>query len=89
MNKERIYKIIRKPEVLNITGWSKNTLYNRIHEGLFPTQIHLGARARGWVLHEVQLILAAMIAGQTHEEIRSLVTKIVSERANICGGGLV
>jgi prophage regulatory protein len=41
-------------EVLQRTGLSRSTLYNRIAERQFPHQVSLGGRAIGWVRGEVE-----------------------------------
>ena len=45
--------ILRLAEVLESTGLSRATLYNRISEGEFPRQVSLGGRAVGWLKSEV------------------------------------
>ena len=45
--------ILRLPAVLQRTGLSRSTLYNRIAEGEFPHQISLGGHAIGWIQGEV------------------------------------
>lgn len=49
-------RIIRLPEVLELTGLSKSTLYGRVSAGEFPQQKKLGGakiRAVGWSNDEV------------------------------------
>lgn len=46
-------KILRLKEVINITGLSRSTLYDRITQGEFPSSISLGGNTVGWVEHEV------------------------------------
>ncbi|UJF21500.1 helix-turn-helix transcriptional regulator [Shewanella sp. OMA3-2] len=74
-------RIIRKPDVINETGLSKSTLYNRIKDGLFPPPISLGARAVGFVKSECEAVINAMIAEQTPEQIKSLVITLVQQRS--------
>lgn len=45
--------ILRLKEVIKITGLSRSTIYLMIEKGKFPRQIHLGARAVGWLESEV------------------------------------
>lgn len=45
---ERPDRILRLPAVLDRTGLSRSTLYRKIQEGIFPSQIALGARSAGW-----------------------------------------
>jgi prophage regulatory protein len=56
------HAIIRLPEVKEMTGLSKSTLYLRISLGHFPRPIQLGGRAVGWLEAEVQGWLEDQIA---------------------------
>lgn len=76
-------QIIRRPDVLNMTGWSKSTLYNRINKGLFIEPISLGARSVGFPLLEAEQIINYMIAGKSQEEIRQFVTELVNNRQKL------
>jgi len=40
--------ILRKPEVLRVTGLSKTQLHRFIRAGKFPQAVKLGKRASGW-----------------------------------------
>jgi len=73
-------KILRKPEVLELTGYSRSTLFNRINDGLFPKQISLGARAVGFVASEVCKVIQSMIEEQSPEQIKSLVAELKASR---------
>ena len=73
-------QILRFPEVKNLTGFSRATLYRRIDEGLFTKSIGLGGVSVGWPAHEVQLINGARISGLSDGEIRVLVRKLHDER---------
>jgi len=79
-------RIIRKPEVLQMTGLSKSTLYNRNQEGSFPPPINLGGRSVGFVQSECVITLQAMIEGQTTEQIKSLVKQLIIDRTTNKGG---
>lgn len=49
-------RILRLPEVLQLVGLSKSTVYALIKAGLFPAPVPLsGARAVGWILKSVIL----------------------------------
>lgn len=76
-------QIIRRPEVLQMTGWSKSTLYNRINEGLFVEPISLGVRSVGFSHDEVQQIINYMIAGKSQDELRQLVIDLVTNRQKL------
>ena len=47
-------RILRLPDVLQLVGLSKSTVYALIKAGLFPAPVRLsGSRAVGWVLSTV------------------------------------
>jgi prophage regulatory protein len=46
-------RIIRRDEVLKITGLTKSSLYRSISEGEFPRQVRLGKNSVGWHLSSV------------------------------------
>jgi prophage regulatory protein len=76
-------RILRLPEVRTLSGLSRSTIYVRVAEGLFPPPILLGRRMVGWRESEVAAINAARIRSATDDEIRSLVIKLESSRANV------
>jgi len=43
-----VQKIYRLPDVMNLTGLSRSSIYLRISEQQFPKPIKLGRRAVGW-----------------------------------------
>ncbi len=51
--KEQV-KILRRKDVEAITGLSRSTIYNKMEDGSFPTQIQLTERSVGWIEAEVQ-----------------------------------
>ena len=75
-------RIERKPETLQRTGFSRTTLYTRVKQQLFVPPISLGERCVGFVSSEVDSVLAAMIAGQSKDEIKALVASLVEQRKN-------
>jgi prophage regulatory protein len=54
-------KILRLPTVLDRTGLSRSTVYQRAAEGKFPKSVSLGARAVGWIEAEVDEWIARQI----------------------------
>ena len=48
------YQLIRLPQVKEITGLGKSTIYRLIEEGDFPKQVYLGARSVAWVKSQVE-----------------------------------
>ena len=57
-----ISRIIRLPEVTNLTGISRTMIYELIKKNKFPRQINLGVRAVGWVESEIQEWIEQRIA---------------------------
>jgi prophage regulatory protein len=53
-----IEPLLNMDQVLNITKWSRSTLYNRVKEG-FPKPIRTGPRTRAWDPINVRAYLAA------------------------------
>jgi len=49
------YRIIRRTEVLFMTGLATSTLYAKMQAGEFPRPIKLGRRAVGWKSNDVEL----------------------------------
>ena len=56
--KHMIRKVMRKPAVLEATGWKQSTLYEQIAKGTFPKPFKLDptgdTRAVGWWADEVE-----------------------------------
>lgn len=75
--------IQRIGEVLRQTGLSRSTFYLRIKEGLLPPPISLGGRAVGWLEHEINAVLKALIARKDPEEIRQVVNSLVVARETL------
>ena len=73
-------KILRKPEVIQITGLSNTSLFERTKDRLFPTSISLGGRAIGYLEHEVAAVVTARAAGYNDEQIRNLVKLLILKR---------
>jgi prophage regulatory protein len=78
-------KIVRRPEVLELLQISRSNLYKKIEQGLWPKPISLGSRAVGFLSAENEQMLAAMIAGQSQEEIKKLVTILEESRKQFKG----
>jgi len=41
-------KFLRRPQVENLTGLSRSTIYSMVADGSFPKQIKIGRRAVTW-----------------------------------------
>lgn len=65
-------------------GYRSNaSIYNLIREGLWTTPVAIGKRSVGWPDDEVRTICMARIAGRTDNEIRDLVSRLQSKRAQM------
>ena len=47
-------RFLRAPEVVQRTGMSRGTIYNKIHAGTFPKQIPIGANLVVWLESDLQ-----------------------------------
>ena len=79
--------ILRLPAVKSESGYSRSTIYLRIAQGLWPTQVRLGPRCVGWPSREVAALNSARIAGNSDDEIRKLVTKLEADRKSAMRNG--
>jgi len=78
-------RIVRRPEVLNLLKISRSNLYQKISQGLWPHPIHVSTRSVAWIESENEQVLAAMISGQSQEEIKELVKTLVESRKQFKG----
>jgi prophage regulatory protein len=54
-------QILRLPQVRQRVGLSRSQIYMLISQGLFPRQVPLGVRARGWSADEIQAWIAERV----------------------------
>ena len=47
-------RFLRLPEVIQISGYRRTTIYEMIKAGNFPAPVHLGPRAVAWLESEVE-----------------------------------
>ena len=47
------FKVLRLPEVIEITGLGRSTIYAKVSRRDFPSPIKLGERAVGWIDSDV------------------------------------
>jgi prophage regulatory protein len=73
-------KVIRKPEACNLAGISNTSLFEQTKSGLFPPPISIGARAVGFIWHEIQTVIAARSIGKSDDEIRLIVKALIKQR---------
>jgi len=78
-------RLLRKPEVLSLCGKSESALDRDVAAGYFPRPVRLSPdpkrRAVGWPLHEVEAVSRAIIAGESPEAIRKLVSDLIAARS--------
>jgi prophage regulatory protein len=58
----QLRRILRRKQVELLVGLSRSSIYQRVAEGTFPKQIHLGPRSVGWLASEVEAWVQARIA---------------------------
>ena len=55
-------RLLRLPQVMEVVGLSRSTIYALEEEERFPKRVKLAARAVGWVEAEIQAWLAERIS---------------------------
>ena len=53
-------KMLRVPEVMARTGWSRITLWRRVRAGAFPAPVELGVNMIGWPEEQVEESIRAL-----------------------------
>ena len=53
--------LLRKHEVLRLTGLSNSTFYNRIRDGVIPPGVPMGPRLKGWPASEIDAYIKSCI----------------------------
>ena len=47
-------KILRLPQVMEVTGLSRSSIYSLVKQGIMPRPLNIGGgRARGWLADEI------------------------------------
>jgi prophage regulatory protein len=59
-----IKKIYRLPEVMNMTGLSRSSIYLRVSTNEFPKPVKIGRRAIGWPEESIIAWQAKMMGAQ-------------------------
>jgi prophage regulatory protein len=49
----RLRRVLRLPEVMQVTGRTRSTIYDDIRRNAFPKPIAIGPRASGWLESEI------------------------------------
>lgn len=79
--------IKRRKSVEEQTGQPRSTIYARIGRGTFPPPVKIGARAVGWLAHEVDAVMRGHVRGLDDHAMRMLVADLVAQRSAEAGAG--
>ncbi len=79
----------RCDEARAVFGVSTATYYEWISKGLMTPGVSIGLRSVAWPDHELQKLARARVAGQSEEEIKSLVQSLIVARAQMAKEGAV
>ena len=60
--------LLRKREVLRLTGLSNSTFYNRIKDGVIPAGVPMGPRLKGWLASEINAYIQSCIAARNKQQ---------------------
>ena len=55
-------KFIKLPTVMDLTGYRRTSIFDKVAEGTFPAPVKLGPRAVAWVSEEIESWMDARIA---------------------------
>ncbi len=73
--------LLRRPQVEALTGLKRATIYQRMTDGLLPRPVKVGVRVSGWPAREITAVNEALIRGASDDQIRTLVSDLVAQRA--------
>ena len=55
-------KFIKLPTVMDLTGYRRTSIFDKVAAGTFPAPVKLGPRAVAWVSEEIESWMDARIA---------------------------
>jgi prophage regulatory protein len=55
------HRLLRRPQVEEMTGLSRSSIYEKMNDGTFPKCIKIGEKAVSWIEQEVQDWIRAQI----------------------------
>lgn len=61
--------LLRKHEVLRLTGLSNSTFYNRIRDGVIPPGVPMGPRLKGWPASEIDAYIQSCISKRDDKSV--------------------
>lgn len=82
MSHDMPLRLINKKDLLSRLTISNSTLHLRIRQGLMTPPIDLGGRRVGWPEYELNSLISALISGCSSNEIKNLVSQLVTDRKN-------
>lgn len=62
-------RLVRRPEVCDMTGLPKSTLYDYLQAGTFPAPVKLSARSVAWRLSEVEAWIAGRVSARPSKAV--------------------
>lgn len=77
------YMMLRLPQLKEILGISRSSIYLQVGQGLLTQPISMGSRAIAWPKFEIMQILAARIRGDDDFAIREVVLQLHKGRCQI------
>ena len=75
--------LLKRNEVLKMTGFSKATLYRRIDEALFPPSFTTGGKSVAFLADEVTQIIQAYSLQLPNEELKNIVQQLIEARSQL------
>ena len=78
--------ILRLNDVMIRTGLPKSSVYEKIKNNEIPKPISIGLKRVGWPSYEIDEINKALISGADPTAIKTLVSRLTSEREPSLGG---
>ena len=75
--------LIPKKETCKLRSRSPSSLDNDIRAGYCTRPIKNGPKLNFWPLHEIEILVAAEIAGKSKQEIKELVASLEAGRAKL------
>lgn len=83
------HQVVRRQGVQGQFGIGNTCMHDRIKDGLLPPPIHILGRSVGWLQHEIDQVMAFMVAGKSKDDIRALVRHLVEQRKHAADQYLV
>ena len=75
--------LLKRNEVLKMTGFSKATLYRRIDEALFAPSCTTGGKSVAFLADEVTQIIQAYSLQLPNEELKNIVQQLIEARSQL------